>query len=71
MISKGRLVLTKEVCFINQKAALTFTPTFSFAPITQVVCFALEINGNVASAQITINLNDKLPNYVSNTFILC
>jgi hypothetical protein len=65
MISKGVLTFSKEVYFNNQKAIVSFTPTFANAPETKVVCFFLDANGNVVSTSMEINLSDKLPNYVS------
>jgi hypothetical protein len=66
MISKGVLVFSRDVSFINQSAIVTFTPTFAHAPQSEAIFFTLGSNGIILSKQITINLSQKLPNYVRN-----
>jgi CHASE1-domain containing sensor protein len=66
MISKGVVVAQKTIIFKNQTATLSFTPTFAFAPQTKIIFFAFSPTGTVISTKLTLNLKDKLPNYVGS-----
>jgi hypothetical protein len=69
MISKGVLVSIREIRFKNQKATVTFTPTFAYAPKTEIFFFTINSNGFVVSKQITLSLSEKLPNYVRMLYL--
>jgi CHASE1-domain containing sensor protein len=66
MISKGVLVAQRTIVFNNQKATLSFTPTFAFAPKTEIIFFAVSATGSVVSSQLTLDFKDNLPNYVGS-----
>jgi hypothetical protein len=67
MISKGVLVNQRTIVFNKQTAMLTFTPTFAFAPRTEIIFFAISPNGSVITRSLTLDLKDKLPNYVRSS----
>jgi hypothetical protein len=64
LISKGDSLVEKAITFKNQTATFTFIPTFAYAPRSEIIFFSISSSGTIISSQLTINLNDTLPNYV-------
>lgn len=69
IISKGVVKSIKSIYFESQKAALTFTPDFKYAPTTQIIFFFYDSNGMIVSKTIVLDFVDKLPSYVSNKML--
>lgn len=64
MISKGVMVEANTLEFVNQTAILTFTPTFAYAPTTNIIFYIYDNNGYIKSKTVSIRFVDELPNFV-------
>lgn len=64
MIAKGVIVSLREIRLVNKTATFSFTPTFSYAPSTNMIFYYLDANGVIVSSRVNLKLDNDLPNFV-------
>lgn len=64
--SKGLLLASDKLMFTSGKrtASIWFKPDFSYAPSCQVLAYYINKAGDFVVGSISVQINDKLPNYV-------
>lgn len=65
--AKGVLLKSDRIFFATGKktATFTFTPNFSYVPLTKIIVYYINSKGDFVIGTTEINFLSDLPNYVS------